>query len=103
MPKLVAKGGRPFRAGRTVLWATSWGLGAGLGVAAGAWLTVVGEASAPGIEAIDPGVDLLALPAASFLTVSLAHLAGQWVAALVRGRQTSAARQSPEDRDASLG
>ena len=98
MARLVAKGGQPFRISRAALWAFSWGLGAAVGVAAGAWLTVVGEAGAPGIESIDPGTDLFALPAAAFLTVFLAHFAGQWLAAYVRSRRSSAAPETSGDR-----
>ena len=81
---LLAKGGSPFSWGRAALWATSWGIGAGIGVAAGAWLTVVGEAGAPGVESIDPGSDLFLLPMAVFGAVAVVHLLGQVVAAAVR-------------------
>jgi hypothetical protein len=73
-----------------VLWSLSWGLGAGLGVAAGAWLTVVGQAGAPGVESLDPGSELLALPAIVFGVVFATHLLWQVVLALYRGlRQRS--------------
>ena len=102
MVKLVARGGQSYRAGRAVLWAFSWGLGAAIGVAAGAWLTVVGEASAPGIEAIDPGVDLIALPAAAFATVFVIHLFAQAIAALVRGRRLPTAERPSRDAGSAL-
>ncbi len=75
---------RGFRLGRAVVWASSWALGAALGVAGGAYLTVVGQAGAPGVTAIEPGTDLLLLPALAFATVFVVHLAVAGVLHAVR-------------------
>ena len=89
---LLARGGDPFSWGKALLWASSWGLGTGLGVAGGAWLTVVGESGAPGVEAIDPGSEFVLLPLAALGAVTVIHLATQVLAAWVRG-----VRQSRDD------
>ena len=87
MPSLAGMDGHPFRWGRALLWALSWGIGAALGVALGAYLTVVGETGAPGIEGIDPGTDLILLPVITLAVVTAAHLTLQIVRARVRGRR----------------
>jgi hypothetical protein len=84
----MGKDGKPIRWGLALLWSASWGLGAGLGVAAGAWLTVVGQAGAPGVESLDAGSELLALPALVFGAVLAAHLAWQVVVASLRGARS---------------
>ena len=89
MTALRAKGGAPFRWGRAVMWAVSWGVGSALGIGVGAWLTVVGEAGAPGIESIDPGTELLALPVAAFAVVFSVHVLAQVIAAAIRGARAS--------------
>jgi hypothetical protein len=76
--------GHRFRLGRAAVWASSWALGAALGVAAGAYLTVVGQAGAPGVTAIEPGTDLLLLPALAFAAVFVVHLGIRVVLHLVR-------------------
>jgi hypothetical protein len=82
---LLARSGVTFRWSRAVAWALSWGVGAALGVAAGAWLTVVGEAGAPGVGSIDPGMEFVTLPLAALVVVSAVHLGGQVVAGMWRG------------------
>ncbi len=69
-----------------LFWATSWGLGAAIGVALGGWLTLVGGSGAPGVSGLDPAVDLGLLPLGAFCVVATVHLFGQLVAAVVRGR-----------------
>jgi hypothetical protein len=61
----------------------------GGGVALGAWLTVVGEAGAPGAAAIDPGIDFLALPLGAAGAVFIVHLAVQLVVASWRGTRNT--------------
>lgn len=72
---------------RALLRALPWALGAALGVAAGAYLTAVSGAGAPGAEGIEPGTDLVALPALAFAAMLVAHLALQAVATAVRRRR----------------
>lgn len=86
---LVRRDGSPFRVGATLAWAFSWGIGVGVGVALGAWLTVVGQAGAPGVEALEPGADLLLLPVMAFAAVSAVHLVFQVAVAALRGRRRS--------------
>ena len=75
-----------FRIAGALFWATSWGLGAAIGVAFGGWLTLVGGSGAPGVSGLDPAVDLGLLPLGAFCVVATVHLLGQLVAAVVRGR-----------------
>jgi hypothetical protein len=89
--RLVQKGGRPLTAGRAVAFSAAWGLGAAIGVALGAWLTLVGQAGAPGVEGLDPGTDLIVVPLVAFAVVFVVHLAIQLAVALVRGRRMDAA------------
>ncbi|GAB4273610.1 MAG: hypothetical protein Kow0056_00850 [Coriobacteriia bacterium] len=66
----------------------AWGIGAGLGVATGAWLTVVGEAGAPGVESLDLSSDVIGLPLAAAAIVTAAHFLGTAAARRVmRGRE----------------
>lgn len=88
MARLLAKDGTQLRWGAAIGWALSWGVGAAIGIAAGAWLTVVGEAGAPGVESLDPTSDLVMLPLAALVVVSLVHLAVQAGAAKVRGMRS---------------
>lgn len=83
---LVGRGGAPFTLARAVLWSVTWAVGAAIGVALGGWLTLVGGAGAPGRAALDVASDLVVLPAAAFAVVLAVHLAGQLVAAALRGR-----------------
>jgi hypothetical protein len=85
--RLVQKGGRPLTAGRAVAFSAAWGLGAAVGVALGAWLTLVGQAGAPGVEGLDPGTDLVVVPLAAFAIVFVAHLGLQLTVAWMRGRR----------------
>ncbi len=57
--------------------AGAWGVGVALGVGAGAWLTVVSGAGAPGSGALEPGTDLIVLPGIAFVVA--------WVLAFVLG------------------
>ena len=82
----VARDGSPFRAGAAAFWALTWGVGVAAGVALGGWLTLVGGAGAPGVEALEPLADLVVLPAVAGGAVMLVHLLGQLIAAAVRGR-----------------
>ncbi len=75
-----------FSVREAAFWAASWGLGAAIGVALGGWLTLVGGSGAPGVEGLDPAVDLGLLPLGAFGAVMLVHLLGQVVAAALRGR-----------------
>ncbi len=83
---LAARDGGAFRFGPALFWAASWGVGAGIGIALGGWLTLVGGAGAPGAGALDPVSDLLVLPGLVFAGVLVVHLVGQLVAAALRGR-----------------
>lgn len=64
---------------RALFWAATWGVGAGIGVALGGWLTAVGGAGAPGVESLDLMEDVLLLPLLAGGVVFLVHLAGQLV------------------------
>ena len=55
---------------RAVGWSLTWGIGAAIGVALGAYVTVLGAAAAPGDVALD-STELLVLPAAAGATVFL--------------------------------
>jgi hypothetical protein len=90
MARLVQKGGRPLTAGRALAMSFAWGLGAAIGVALGAWLTLVGESGAPGVQGLDTGTDLFAIPLAAFAVVFVAHLALQVSIAWARGRRADA-------------
>ncbi|MBE0475986.1 MAG: hypothetical protein IBX62_02680 [Coriobacteriia bacterium] len=76
--------GRHRGALRALARAVPWAVGAALGVAAGAYLTAVGGAGAPGASALDAWVDLVALPALAFAAMLAAHLLLQGAAALIR-------------------
>jgi hypothetical protein len=89
--RLVQKGGRPLTAGRAFAFSAAWGLGAAIGVALGAWLTLVGQAGAPGVEGLEPGTDLIIVPLVAFALVFVVHLAIQLAVALVRGRRMDTA------------
>ncbi len=67
--------------------AATWGVGVAAGVALGSWLTVVGGAGAPGLESIDPGTDLLMLPAAAGGAMFALQLAGGSAAAAWRAKR----------------
>ncbi len=72
------------RVARGVFWASTWAVGAAIGVAAGGWLTVVGGAGTPGVESLDLTEDLLVLPVLAGLAVFAVHLLGQALLDLVR-------------------
>jgi len=78
-----------FRLGRAVVGAAAWGIGVVVGVALGGWLTVVGGAGTPGVEALDFMEDLVVLPGLAGATVFLFHLIGQYVVFVVRRRRAS--------------
>ena len=69
---------------RALLHALPWALGAALGVAAGAYLTAVSGAGAPGAEGIEATTDLVLLPALAFFAMFAAHLLFQGVLAGLR-------------------
>ncbi|MDP2232669.1 MAG: hypothetical protein Q8K89_03465 [Actinomycetota bacterium] len=77
-------GREPFRLRPAVFWAATWGVGAGLGVALGGWLAVVGGAGAPGAGALDIREDVLLVPALAGGVVLVVHLVGQMLVASVR-------------------
>lgn len=59
--------------GRSVLWALSWAIGVGAGVAGGAYLSAVSGAGAPGVQSLDNS-DLVNVPlmaAAAVFVVAL--------------------------------
>lgn len=85
-----------FRLAEALFWSSSWGLGAAVGVALGGWLTLVGGSGAPGAEGLDPAVDLVLLPLGAFAAVLVLHLAGQVIAASMRGR-AEAGREHEDD------
>lgn len=72
---------------RAVFWAVTWGVGVAAGVAGGAWLSAISGAGAPGVSALDPGKDLLALPAIAGVLTLAVHLAGQVARAWRRGKR----------------
>ena len=79
-----------------LFWSLTWGVGAGLGVALGGWLTAVGGSGAPGAGGMDIGTDLVGLPFAVLGVVTLVHLVAQILASAVRGRS----RERAEHKDA---
>lgn len=89
-----------FRIAEALFWSFSWGLGAAIGVALGGWLTLVGGSGAPGAEGLDPLVDLGLLPLGAFVAVALVHLAGQLVAAGLRGRAEAGSEQKDDEQGA---
>lgn len=89
-----------FRVTEALFWSASWGLGVALGVALGGWLTLVGGAGAPGAEGLDPTVDLVVLPLGAFAAVLVLHLAGQVIAASVRGRAETGGEQEDDEQRA---
>lgn len=78
----MTSGGARFA--RAFFWAATWGVGVGIGVALGGWLTVVGGAGTPGVEALDLTQDVFVLPAIAGSIVFVIHLLGQGIVALVR-------------------
>lgn len=69
---------RTFSAGRAALWSLTWSVGAGLGVALGAYLTVVGAQAAPGDAKLDL-TELLLLPLAAAALVFAVSFLGRLV------------------------
>ena len=90
---LVARDGSPLGAGGAVFWALTWGVGVAAGVALGGWLTLVGGAGAPGAQALEPLTDLVVMPAVAGAVVAGIHLAGQLIAATLRGRSEAPAEE----------
>lgn len=97
--RLAERGGGPFSPGRAAVFSVAWGLGAGIGVAAGAFLTVVGEAGAPGMDSLDFGSDIIALPLAVAVGVGALHAALQLGVAAARGRGGDDASSSADGPD----
>lgn len=89
-----------FRLAEALFWSASWGLGAALGVALGGWLTLVGGAGAPGVQGLDPTVDLGLLPLGAFAVVALVHLIGQVIAAILRGRAEARGKHEDDEQGA---
>ena len=78
---MASAGGRIARA---LFWAATWGVGVAIGVALGGWLTVVGGAGTPGVEALDLTQDMIVLPAIAGSVVFVLHLLGQGIVTLIR-------------------
>lgn len=97
---LRGRDGERFRLAEALFWSASWGLGAALGVALGGWLTLVGGSGAPGAEGLEPLVDLGLLPAGAFVVVVVVHLAGQLVAAVLRGRAEARGENKHDEQSA---
>lgn len=89
---LVDRHGERFSFTAALFWASSWGLGAAIGVALGGWLTLVGGSGAPGVEGLDPAVDLGLLPLGAFGVVAILHIVGQLAVAALRGRSVTASQ-----------
>lgn len=96
---LRGRNGERLRLTEALFWSLTWGVGAGIGVALGGWLTVVGGSGAPGTGGLDIGVDVIALPLATVAVVALVHLLGQLVASALRGRS----RERAERKDSEQG
>ena len=73
---------------RALFWAATWGVGVAIGVALGGWLTVVGGAGTPGVEALDLTQDVIVLPIIAGSIVFFLHLLVQGVVVLVRRART---------------
>lgn len=86
--------------GGRLFWALTWGVGVAVGVALGGWLTVVGGAGAPGLEALDTVEDLFVLPAVSGIAVACVHFVGSGVIGLSRLVGHSPDEPRGEDHDA---
>ena len=69
---------------RALFWAATWGVGVAIGVALGGWLTVVGGAGTPGVEALDLTQDMIVLPVIAGSVVFVLHLLGQGIVTLAR-------------------
>jgi hypothetical protein len=69
---------------RGLFWAATWGVGAGIGVALGGWLTAVGGAGAPGVESLNLFEDVVLLPLLAGGAVFFVHLAGQLIVHVIR-------------------
>ncbi|MGV8082475.1 MAG: hypothetical protein AB2L09_02405 [Coriobacteriia bacterium] len=82
-PKNIAEeNAKPGRGLLALLRAVGWGAGVALGVAAGAWLTVVSGSGTPGTESLDRG-DVVVLPlAAGAATVAVVLLIEALIGAL---------------------
>lgn len=78
---------RRFRPGATALWGATWAVGVTLGVALGGWLTVVGEAGAPGGAALDLSTDVIGLPLAAGASVFVVYFIGDWLVSRIRARR----------------
>ncbi len=74
------------RFARALFWAATWGVGVEIGVALGGWLTVVGGAGTPGVEALDLTQDVVVLPAIAGSVVFVIHLLGQGIASSPKTR-----------------
>lgn len=84
------------RFARALFWAATWGVGVAIGVALGGWLTVVGGAGTPGVEALDLTQDVVVLPVIAGSIVFVIHLLGQGIVAMVRRAR---APRSPDGDD----
>ncbi len=70
---------------RTALWASTWALGVGIGVALGAYLTAVSGSGAPGVESLDLS-EILWMPLASAGAVFVALFLVRIVVDAIAGR-----------------
>lgn len=91
---LRGRKGERLRLPEALFWSLSWGVGAGIGVALGGWLTVVGGSGAPGTGGLEIGTDLVVLPLATLAVVTILHLSGQLVASALRGRRQAQGKQA---------
>ncbi len=81
---LSGRDGQPLRPLAIVGWASTWALGAALGVALGGYLTLVSGSGAPGTAGLDVVTDLVVLPLGAFAAVFGVYVIGRIVAGLVR-------------------
>ncbi len=84
---------------RVCAWGLTWAVGAGLGVALGAYLTLTSGAGAPGAAAVGTAAEFLTLPAIAALGVFVVYVVGAAVLRLLGGRLSHrpAAHDNHED------
>lgn len=88
--------GGPGVAPNRLLDALSWGVGVGIGVALGAYLTAVGGVGSPGVEGLDLS-ETLTLPVAAGGFVFVAVLGVQTIVVLIRRVRTDNRRDEQGD------
>ena len=89
---------RGLRVGRAAAWSLTWAVGVAIGVALGAYLSVIGDASAPGTQSLG-STDLVVLPLACGLAVFVISFAGRLVFALAGSTPSRDANESGSDDD----